>query len=222
MIKGFIFDLDGVIVDTAQYHYLAWKSLANTLGFDLTKEENENLKGVSRMASLEYILKLGNVTLKEIDKTKYAYAKNQQYLNLLEELSNQDIMEGIPALLEEIKAAGLKLALGSASKNAIPILTQLNIIDMFDFISDGNSTDKSKPDPEVFFIASKGIGLNPAECVVIEDSLKGIQAANSGGFMSIGVGEPDILSMSIHTFKTLKNVGINDIQNAIKASARFN
>lgn len=222
MIKGFIFDLDGVIVDTAKYHYLAWRSLANTLGFDLTEEENENLKGVSRMASLEYILQLGKVTLTDNEKAKYAYAKNHQYLNLLEELSEDDIMDGVLNLLEEIKAAGLKLALGSASKNAKPILTKLNIIDMFDFISDGNSTDKSKPDPEVFYIAAEGIKLEPKDCVVLEDSIKGLEAANKGGFMSIGIGQPDILSSSDHTFLSLKGVQIDDINSAITTANRLN
>lgn len=213
MIKGFIFDLDGVIVDTAKYHYLAWKSLANALGFDLTEEENENLKGVSRMASLEYILKLGNVELSDSEKNKFAYSKNQQYLDLLEDLSTDDIMPGIHDLLLQIKKDGLGLALGSASKNSRPILTKLGIIDMFDFISDGNSTDKSKPDPEVFYIAAKGLNLDPKDCIVIEDSIKGLEAANVGKFMSIGVGDPSILTTSDKTYPTLENIALADIKN---------
>ncbi len=217
MIKGFIFDLDGVIVDTAKYHYLAWKSLANSLGFDLSEEENEQLKGVSRVESLEYILKLGKVTLSDNEKSKFLYSKNDQYINLLDELSSDDILPGIMNLLDEIKNAKMGLALGSASKNSKPILSKLGILEMFDFISDGNSTSKSKPDPEVFYIAAKGIGLNPSDCVVVEDSIKGLEAAKTGGFMSIGLGDAKVLANSDATFESLEGITLTKIQNLYKS-----
>lgn len=211
MIKGFIFDLDGVIVDTAKYHYLAWKRLANNLGIDFTEEENENLKGVSRVQSLEYILKLGKLEVKEEEKLKLAAAKNEWYVEYISRLHKDEILPGVENLLQSLKQNNIKIALGSASKNSIPILKGIDLLSSFDFISDGNSTDKSKPDPEVFIIAANGVNLEPKDCLVIEDSIKGIEAAINGGFLSLGIGEEKHLGNANHVLPDLKNTSFESI-----------
>jgi beta-phosphoglucomutase len=217
MVKACIFDLDGVIVDTAKYHYLAWKRLAHILGVDFTEEENENLKGVSRVESLAYILKLGNVTCTDTEKIKYAQSKNEWYLDYISNLKKDEILPGVETLLKDLKKHNIKIALGSASKNAIPLLESTELLSYFDFISDGNSTDKSKPDPEVFYIAAKGLDLSPAECVVLEDSIKGIEAAVAGGFYSIGIGDADTLAIADVVFPNLEHSSWKSISAAFQS-----
>lgn len=211
MIKGFIFDLDGVIVDTAKYHYLAWKQLANNLGIDFSEEENENLKGVSRLQSLEYILKLGNLEVKDEEKVKLAAAKNEWYVEYISKLNEDEILPGVVSLLESLKKNKIKIALGSASKNSIAILEGIKLMHYFDYISDGNSTNKSKPDPEVFLIAASGLELKPMDCLVIEDSIKGIEAAIAGGFLSLGIGESKHLGHAGNVLPDLKNTSYESI-----------
>jgi beta-phosphoglucomutase len=211
MIKGFIFDLDGVIVDTAKYHYLAWKQLAHNLGVNFTEEENENLKGVSRMKSLEYILELGNIDLKHEEKLKLAAAKNEVYVEYISKLKEDEILPGALNLLKSLQSNNIKIALGSASKNSKPILEGIKLLQYFDFISDGNSTDKSKPDPEVFLIAANGINLYPKDCLVIEDSIKGIEAAIAGGFLSLGIGDEKHLGAAMHVIPNLKDTSYESI-----------
>ncbi|HRD06966.1 MAG: beta-phosphoglucomutase [Saprospiraceae bacterium] len=207
MIKACIFDLDGVIVDTAKYHYLAWKKLAEEkLGVHFDHEDNEHLKGVSRIASLEYILDKGNLHIHDDDKFELASLKNKWYVDLIENLDSSEILPGSESLLMDLKANQIKIALGSASKNAIAILKSIGLFHYFDFISDGNSTDKSKPDPAVFLIAAKGVGLDPNECIVFEDSIKGIEAAITGGFHSIGIGDPQILQQADYVVDNLADV----------------
>ena len=212
MITGFIFDLDGVIVDTAKYHFTAWKQIAHNLGYPLTEEENENLKGVSRMKSLEYILDLAGKSISQPEKEKMAFAKNEMYLELLEELNEEEILPGIPALLTEIKESGMKLAIGSASKNAPIILKKLGLYDQFDFIADGNTTSKSKPDPEVFLIAAKEIDCQVKDCIVVEDSIKGIQGAKNAGFMTIGIGDQNTLGEADVIYPNLQEINLEKIQ----------
>ncbi|WP_235296080.1 beta-phosphoglucomutase [Portibacter marinus] len=196
-IKGVIFDLDGVIVDTAKFHYKAWKALADKLGIDFSEEQNENLKGMSRMDSLNYILSLGELqNMLEDDKRKLAASKNLYYLELIEELDESDILPGTMNWIQECKQNGIKISLGSASKNARRILDGLNLTDHFDAIIDGTNTTETKPHPQVFLLAAKALNVEPSECVVIEDAYKGLEAARKGGFYSIGIGDPEILKIA--------------------------
>lgn len=207
MIKACIFDLDGVIVDTAKYHYLAWKRLAEEkLGVPFNHEDNEHLKGVSRLASLEYILNKGKIQIHENEKSELATLKNKWYVDLIENLNSSEILPGSERLLLDLQVHQIKIALGSASKNAIAILKSIGLLQYFDFISDGNSTDKSKPDPEVFLIAAAGVELPPNECIVFEDSIKGIEAAKTGGFYSIGIGDPQILQQADYVVDNLADL----------------
>ena len=192
-IKGAIFDLDGVLVDTAKYHYLAWKKLAEKLGFDFTEKDNERLKGVSRKQSLEILLEIGGIEAEEKDKEKWAEEKNACYVEYLKSLDKSALLEGTLGYLKALHSKGIKISLGSASKNAPLILSQLEIQDCFDAVIDGNCISKAKPDPEVFLQGAKALGLAPCDCAVFEDSLAGIQAAKKGGMLAIGVGRKDNL-----------------------------
>ena len=199
-MKGFIFDLDGVIVDTAHFHFLAWKKTADELGLELTIEMNEQLKGVSRIDSLKKIL---NWADKEIDQEyfdKLTAEKNADYLSYVEKMTANDILPGVEAFISEIKSQGFPVALGSASKNAPKILQKIGLIDMFDTIVDGNSVKLAKPDPEVFLVAAKNLGVPQQECVVFEDSEAGVTAANNADMVSIGIGSPANLGHADHVF----------------------
>lgn len=207
--KAFIFDLDGVIVDTAKYHYLAWKELANSLGFDFTEEQNELLKGVSRIRSLEILLDLGKVELSQEEKDKYLHEKNEQYLKYIEKMDTREILPGIPELLAFLRAEKIPFALGSASKNARLILENLKLLDDFDAIVDGNDVSTAKPDPEVFLIASEKLGKNPKDCIVIEDASAGVQAANSAGMTSVGIGDPKVLKGADHNLENTKELTVD-------------
>ncbi len=212
MVKACIFDLDGVIVDTAKYHFIAWQRLANKLGISFTEEENEHLKGVSRVQSLEYILKLGKVDLSEPDKIELANLKNEWYVELISNLQSDEILPGVIELMDDLKKHDIKIALGSASKNAVPLLKSANVLHYFDYISDGNSTDKSKPDPEVFLIAAKGINEAPQHCIVLEDSIKGIEAAIAGEFRSLGIGDKKVLGIAEHVLENLIGISWHKLQ----------
>ena len=192
--KAFIFDLDGVIVDTAKYHFLAWKELAEHLGFDFTEEQNELLKGVSRVRSLEILLDLGKVELSSAEKESYLKEKNEQYLKYISTMKTDEILPGIEELLHFLNKEKVRFALGSASKNARLILKNLDLLDLFDAIVDGNDVSTAKPDPEVFLIASEKLGADPAECIVVEDALAGIQAARAAGMTSVAIGDPEVLT----------------------------
>ena len=192
-MKALIFDLDGVIVDTAKYHYLAWKDLANGLGFDFTEQQNEMLKGVSRVKSLEILLDIGKVELSQEERDRHLNEKNEQYLSYIEKMDQGEILPGIKELLLYLKGRGVKFALGSASKNARLILETLNLLDFFDAIVDGNDVSTAKPDPEVFLIAARRLACDPEDCIVVEDAQAGIQAANAAGMTSIGIGSPEVL-----------------------------
>jgi len=192
-IKACIFDLDGVIVDTAKYHYLAWKELARGLGFDFTEKDNEQLKGVSRMRSLDILLEIGNKKTDEEMKLKYAESKNNKYLEYILKMTPDEILPGVIAFLDEIKALQIQTALGSASKNAMTILNRVKMNKYFDVVVDGTKVSKAKPDPEVFLKAAHELGVKPEECIVFEDALAGIEAAINGGFKTVGVGSPEIL-----------------------------
>lgn len=192
-IRGAIFDLDGVIVDTAKYHYLAWKRLASELGFEFTEKDNERLKGVSRMRSLEILLEVGNREFDEEQKLKLAEKKNTWYIEYISKIDESELLKGAQEYLLYLKKKGIKIALGSASKNAPLILKNLGIEGLFDAVVDGNQVTKVKPDPEVFLLGASMLGLAPENCVVFEDAEAGIEAASRAGMASIGVGKPEIL-----------------------------
>jgi beta-phosphoglucomutase len=192
--KACIFDLDGVIVDTAKYHYLAWKRLAKELGFEFTEKDNERLKGVSRMESLEILLSVGGIRIDDENvKLQLAEKKNKWYVEYINQMTKDEILPGVIEFLELLKSAGIKIAIGSASKNTITILERIGLKDFFDAIIDGTKISKAKPDPEVFLKAAEELGVRPEECCVFEDAVAGIQAAKSAGMKVIGVGDPMIL-----------------------------
>lgn len=192
-MRAAIFDLDGVIVDTAKYHYLAWKRLANELGFDFTETDNERLKGVSRVRSLEILLEIGGLTLDAEAKAQLAARKNDWYVDYIRKMDASEILPGAAEYLQRIRAKGIKTALGSASKNAPLILERLGISSLFDAIVDGNVVSKAKPDPEVFLCAANQLGISPASCIVFEDAEAGVEAARRAGMRTVGIGKPDVL-----------------------------
>lgn len=192
-MKGAIFDLDGVIVDTAKYHFLAWRSLAEKLGFEFTEAHNERLKGVSRVESLRILLEVGGIEATEEERLIMADNKNKEYVNYISQLDPSEILPGAKEYLELLRSQGVKIALGSASKNAEFILSKLNITDLFDAVIDGTKVSKAKPDPEVFLQASAALQLAPSQCVVFEDAEAGVQAGKAAGCQVVGIGNPDIL-----------------------------
>ena len=206
--KGFIFDLDGVIVDTAKYHFLAWKNLANSLAVDFTKEQNEQLKGVSRINSLEKILNWGNKTVSADEFQKLLVQKNEEYLEYITKMDKSEILPDTERILDFLIQNNQGIALGSASKNAVPILEKINLLSKFECIIDGNSVIKGKPNPEVFLKAADGIQVPPAECIVFEDSIAGIQAANAADMISIGIGEQNVLYEADYVFQDFTELSV--------------
>lgn len=206
--KGFIFDLDGVIVDTAKYHFLAWKNLANSLGIDFTKEQNEQLKGVSRINSLEKILNWGNKTVSADEFQKLLVQKNEEYLEYITKMDESEILPDTEKILDFLIQNNQGIALGSASKNAVPILEKINLLSKFECIVDGNSVIKGKPNPEVFLKAADGLQVPPTECIVFEDSIAGIQAANAADMISIGIGEQTVLHEADYVFKDFTELSV--------------
>ena len=204
--KGFIFDLDGVIVDTAKYHYLAWKKLANDLGFEFTKEQNEMFKGVSRKRCLEILLDIGNVQATQDQFDKWMVEKNIDYLKYIDKMDESEILPDVIKILNFLRKHKQPVALGSASKNAKPILDKVGLLSYFDAIVDGNNVTKAKPDPEVFLIAAKQLGVNPNDCLVFEDAVAGIQAANNANMTSIGIGNKKVLHEATHVFNDFTEI----------------
>jgi beta-phosphoglucomutase len=191
--KGFIFDLDGVIVDTAKYHYLAWKKLANSIGVDFTEVQNEQLKGVSRIKSLEKILSWANKSISEDQFMELMTRKNDDYLSYIAKMNESEILPDVANVLDYLIENKQPIALGSASKNAREILKKVNLYNRFDAIVDGNDVTEAKPNPEVFLIAADKLNINPKDCVVFEDSVAGVQAANTAMMISIGIGQKKVL-----------------------------
>ncbi|PSG90655.1 beta-phosphoglucomutase [Aurantibacter aestuarii] len=215
-MNGFIFDLDGVIVDTAKYHYLAWKNLANSIDIEFTELQNEELKGVSRVKSLEKILAWGNKTISETEFEALMKKKNEEYLNYISTMTSSEILPGVQAFLETIKEANKPIALGSASKNARYILDRVELRPYFDAIVDGNDVSTAKPNPEVFIKAAQTINCQAKECVVFEDSVSGIQAANTAQMYAVGIGEQHILFEAQIVFNDFKSMPSNFITELIK------
>lgn len=212
MIKGLLFDLDGVLVDTAVYHYQAWLRLAKTMGFEFTENQNEELKGISRMDSLDKVLGWGNVTKTDAEKQELATRKNEWYVEMINKMTPDEVLPGALAFLQAAHEAGYKMALGSASKNAGIILKNTNIAHFFDAIVDGNSVAKSKPNPEVFLKGAGLLNLKPVECVVFEDAFAGIEAAKRGGMKAIGIGNEDILTQADKVVSGLGQLTIHDLK----------
>ncbi|MDO9275926.1 MAG: beta-phosphoglucomutase [Lutibacter sp.] len=210
---AFIFDLDGVIVDTAKYHYLAWRNLANALGFDFTEQQNELLKGVSRIKSLEILLSLGKVALSEEKKQALLLQKNKEYLEYVNKMTSEEILPGVNDLLNFLEINDIKYALGSASKNAPLILEKVGLLNRFSAIVDGNDVSKAKPDPEVFLIGAKKLGMKPENCVVVEDAIAGIEAANAAKMISIGIGEANVLYEADYVFKDMTAITPDFLKN---------
>lgn len=214
--KAFIFDLDGVIVDTAKYHFLAWQKIASELGIEFTPEHNEELKGVSRVRSLDIILTLGKITASQEDKNKWLKQKNEDYLSYLIDMDFSEILPGVLPVLRFLKENNQPIALGSASKNARPILEKTGIIGYFDAIVDGNDVSNAKPDPEVFLQAAKLLNITNQSAIVFEDSVAGIQAANSAKMTSVGIGAENILHEAQYIFKDFTYMDTSFLEAMIK------
>lgn len=193
MIKACIFDLDGVLVDTAKYHFLAWKRMAKEIGFDLTESVNEKLKGVSRMRSLEIILELAGVSLSESEKQKIADRKNSWFMEYIENMKAEELFPGVKPVLTQLRKDGIKVALASSSKNAERVITILGIQDDFHAIVDGTMIAHTKPDPEIFLLAAKKLNVQPNECIVFEDAESGVEAALRAGMKCVGIGKQEQL-----------------------------
>ena len=191
--KACLFDLDGVLVDTAIYHFQAWKKLGENFNYQLTEEQNEQLKGISRVESLNRILAWANFSATAEQKETWLIEKNTIYLDLISNMNPNEILPGVIDFLVQIKAEGYKIALGSASKNAEIILEKTKLLPWFDLIIDGNKVTKSKPDPEVFLKGAEGLGVAASECIVFEDAQAGVEAAKAGGMKAIGIGEDTVL-----------------------------
>ena len=209
---GFIFDLDGVIVDTAKYHYLAWKKLANELGFEFTIEQNELFKGVSRKRCLEILLEIGDIKATQEQFDTWMVEKNEDYLAYIDKMDESEILPDVQKILKFLKEKNIQIALGSASKNAKPILEKVKLLGYFDFIVDGNSVTKAKPDPEVFLIAAKNMNIAPENCIVFEDAVAGIEAANNAKMTSIGIGEEKILKEANFNFNDFTEINLSFIK----------
>jgi len=210
-IRACIFDLDGVIVDTAKYHFLAWKRLADQLGINFTEKDNERLKGVSRMASLEIILGLGNKIIDQDKKNELARLKNLWYNDYIRKMTPEEILPGSLDFIKELKKADIRVAVGSASKNTPVILDRVGISKLFDAVADGNNVEKAKPDPEVFLKASEMLGIEPEECIVFEDALAGVQAALNAGMICIGIGSPKVLKKAHFVVKGLYEMSLEKL-----------
>jgi beta-phosphoglucomutase len=212
-LRGCIFDLDGVIVDTAKYHFMAWRRLAKELGFEFTIEDNEALKGVSRMTSLEILLRTGGVTVSEKEKEMLAARKNGWYVEFISGMTPGEILPGSVRLLKSLRNAGILTAIGSASRNAGTILDRIELREMFDVIVDGNKIHKAKPDPEVFLKGAEEMNLPPSCCIVFEDAQAGIEAAIAGGMKSVGVGNPELLGRADLVIPDLKKITLKQLRN---------
>lgn len=211
MIEAVIFDLDGVIVDTAHYHYIAWKRLASEFGIILTPQHNELLKGVSRMRSLEIVLELGNIQLSEAEKEVLADKKNKWFIEYIESIRPEEIFPGVPALLTNCRNQNLKVALASSSKNAPRVIELLGVANLFDTMVDGTMITHSKPDPEIFLLAAKKLSVAPDNCLVFEDAEAGVEAALAAGMKCVGVGSPEQLGKANFIVKQTADFNLNNL-----------
>lgn len=212
MIRACIFDLDGVIVDTAHYHYLAWKRLANELGYDLSEADNERLKGVSRMDSLNIVLELAGISLNADHRVMLANKKNGWFNEYVSQMTPEEIFPGVLALIRSIKTANIKVGLASSSKNARTVLRLLQIEDEFDAIVDGNMITRTKPDPEIFLMTAARLGVKSSDCLVIEDAEAGVEAALAAGMKCIGIGSPQLLHRANRVFAKTSDIQLSTLR----------
>jgi len=212
-IRAFIFDLDGVLTDTAEYHYRAWKRLADEIGMAFNRHDNEALRGIPRRESLLKILKEHSYT--ETQLQEMMARKNNYYLEFIGEISPRDVLPGARELLTEIREAGLRSALGSASRNAREVLERLGIANLLDAVADGNSVERQKPAPDLFLHAAAQLGILPEECVVVEDAAAGVEAARAGGFHSIGLGPRERVGEADAVFPAIEKIGLQDLLAAL-------
>ncbi len=220
VVKGLLFDLDGVIVDTAKYHYLAWKELADKLNLPFTEKDNERLKGVSRMKSFEIILEIGGLELSGEEKEKYCTVKNEIYLEYIHQLKQEEVLPGVNEFLTDAREKGYRIALGSASKNAGVILSRLNLTEAFDAVIDGTKVKSAKPDPEVFLLGAKELGLKKEACIVFEDARAGVEAAHNGGMKAVGIGTRENLPNADICIPGLFNIKINELVKQLTTAGR--
>lgn len=211
LIKACIFDLDGVIVDTARYHYLAWKRLAKELGIDLTLEDNERLKGVSRMRSMEIILEIGGISISEHEKERLANKKNTWFVDYIERMAPEEIFPGVKLLIKDMRELGIKTALASSSKNAKTVIQLLHIRNEFDVVVDGTMITHTKPHPEIFLLAADRLGVEPEACLVFEDAEAGVEAALAAGMKCVGVGSPAMLKEANRIVSTTSEFQIAEL-----------
>lgn len=212
-MKAFIFDLDGVITDSAEYHYLAWKALGEELDIPFDREFNETLKGVSRTESLERILRLGgrehDFSVEE--KEQLATKKNEHYVSLISNITHADILPGIEAFLNEIRRAGYKVGMASASKNAYMVTRQLGLLDQFDHIVDASTVAESKPHPEVFLKAAEALRVEPKDCIGVEDAVAGVEAIHAAGMFAVGIGDPAVLTEADLVFTDTTGLTLDNV-----------
>lgn len=209
--KGLLFDLDGVLADTAKYHFLAWREIAGELGIEFTIKDNERLKGVSRERSFEIVLEVGNKTMAKEEQKKYCERKNERYLSYIQKMEADEILPGVREFLEDARKKGYLISLGSASKNSALILDRLNITHYFDAVIDGTKVTKAKPDPEVFVKGAEALGLPCNSCIVFEDAEAGIEAAHRGGMKAIGVGTKENLPEADIVIPGFSGLTVDDI-----------
>ena len=214
-MRAFIFDLDGIIVDTAKYHFKSWKIISKNFGFELSKTQNELLKGVSREKSLDRILSWGGISIDRFEKKKYLEKKNELYKGFISNLCQMDILPGVNKLLDFAAIKDIPIALGSASKNAHQILKKLGIKNKFKVIIDGNLTSKSKPHPEVFLKGAKMLGVNPKEVIVFEDSIAGVKAANKAKMISVAVCKCGKIENAKYNFNSLDDIPLEFFEKMI-------
>lgn len=212
MIKAVIFDLDGVIVDTAHYHFIAWKRLADELGIPFTEHDNERLKGVSRMQSMDIILELGTLHISQDRKTQLADKKNTWFVEFVEKMKPSEIFPGVQQLLVALRSQGIKIALASSSKNARRVIELLQIEDEFDAVVDGTMIIHTKPDPEIFLLAATMINVPASECVVFEDAEAGVEAALAAGMKCVGVGSTEQLGKANRIIKKTADFKSTELQ----------
>ena len=212
LIKACIFDLDGVIVDTARYHFLAWKRLANELGIEFTEADNERLKGVSRIRSMEILMEIGKVTLSQHEKETLANKKNGWFVDYVERMMPEEIFPGVKELIQRLHAQGMKVGLASSSKNAKTVIQLLRIQHEFDVVVDGNMITHSKPDPEIFLLAAQKLGVDPKDCLVFEDAEAGVEAALAAGMKCVGIGSPDQLGKADKVISRTSDFAVEMLQ----------
>jgi beta-phosphoglucomutase len=211
-IKAFVFDMDGVLTETSEQHYLAWKTLAEKLDISINREFNERLKGVSRMESLDEILKYGGQLDKysEEEKIEFAIQKNENYKKMIESITEENLFEGVRELFEKLKQRGIKIAIGSASRNAPTLIDNMGIRKYIDYIVNPDEISKGKPAPDTFLKAAKELGFAPSQCIGVEDAIAGVEAIKAAGMYAIGIGDAITLSKADVVYKETKDIVLSE------------